>query len=343
MINYSYYLGSFWLSFAVAALFAWPIYKGLLAMKSRQTVSEFAPEGHQLKQGTPTMGGLIIVVGVLPVLLWHPFLDAFRGFGESVRSSSSPEWSWAALVVFIGFALIGFIDDFVVPRMMPGKRGLGWKQKLLMQFAIGGVGAWLLTGWFAMPAILTLFTVLFFANAFNFVDGLDGMAGTVLLSLAVGLCILGGVRGYNTLQAPTMLALVGATIPFLFLNAPPAKLFMGDVGSLPIGALLGLAVSWIAFVPAPEARNFVSNTEVLTGLGILSLLMVAELVPVPLQIFWVKVFKKKLFPYTPIHHAFEKAGWKETRVAAMFALIQFLLMVLAITQPVLSAQARSEF
>jgi phospho-N-acetylmuramoyl-pentapeptide-transferase len=278
------------------------------------------------------MGGLIIVVGVTAVLIWHAFLP-YRGFGETPRSSSSPEWAWAALVVFIGFALIGFIDDFVIPRMMPGKRGLGWKQKLLMQIALGLIAAWLLTGEVvSVGSALTLFTVLFFANAYNFADGLDALAGTLLISLAIGLAAIGDARFYNTLQAPAMMALVGAVIPFLFLNAPPAKLFMGDVGSLPIGALLGLAVSWIAFVPPPEtAPVAVQPALILLALLILSLVMVAELLPPPMQIFWVKVFKKRLFPYTPIHHAFEKAGWKETRVVAMFALVQFVLMMIAIT------------
>ncbi len=331
MISPNYYFGSFWMAFAVSALFAFPIFKGLLAMKSRQTVSEFAPEGHQAKQGTPTMGGLIIVAGMIPVLLWHAWLP-FRGFGETTRSSSSPEWAWAALVAFLGFAVIGFADDFVVPRLMKGTRGLGWKQKLLMQIAVAVVAAWLLTGNFGVGAILTLFTILFFANAFNFADGLDALAGTLLIALAVGLAAIGDARFYNTLQAPAMMALVGAVIPFLFLNAPPAKLFMGDVGSLPIGALLGLAVSWIAFVPPTmTATSAVPTSSILVALGVLSLVMVAELVPVPLQIFWVKVFKKRLFPYTPIHHAFEKAGWKETRVVAMFVLVQLLLMMLAIT------------
>ncbi|MEZ0325043.1 MAG: hypothetical protein ACAH95_03995 [Fimbriimonas sp.] len=343
MINSSFYIGAFWLAFGVAAVFAWPVYKMLLALQSRQTVSAFAPETHQVKQGTPTMGGLIIVAGVLPVLIWHILLPAFRGFGDKPYSNGSSEWSVAALVVFLGFALIGFTDDFLVPRLFPGTRGLGWKQKLLMQVVVGAVAAWLLTGAFGVAAAWTLFTVLFFANAFNFVDGLDGLAATVLLSLASGLMILGSIRGYNTLQAPAMMALAGATIPFLFLNAPPAKLFMGDVGSLPIGALLGLAVSWLAFIPGHALGNLVSDAEMLASLAILSLVMVAEIVPVPLQIFWVKVFKKRLFPYTPIHHAFEKAGWKETRVVALFALIQFILMMLAITMPALSANARTEF
>jgi phospho-N-acetylmuramoyl-pentapeptide-transferase len=145
-------------------------------------------------------------------------------------------------------------------------------------------------------------------------------------------------------------ALMGAVIPFLFLNAPPAKVFMGDVGSLPVGAVLGLGVASI-LSPRFEALSvntdpFASNldkwishqtiegtiwrTEMMIPLSILCLLMVVELVPVPTQIFWVKVFKKRLFPFTPIHHAFEKAGWPETRVVWTFALSQLVLVALAI-------------
>jgi phospho-N-acetylmuramoyl-pentapeptide-transferase len=327
---------SFWASFLAAALLAWPIYRLLLLTKSRQTVSQYAPEGHQQKQGTPTMGGLILVVGFVAAT-WQV---AVNGTSAIARST---------LLIFLGFAAIGFIDDFVVPRLIKGKRGLGWKQKFILQAIVAGVGVYYHSGhvldlrW----GIIT-FIVLFMANAYNFADGLDALAGSILLIFGTGLMLL-ALQGM-TVPEPAIIAaaLVGAVIPFLFLNAPPAKVFMGDVGSLPVGAVLGLGVASIvsprteAFAGTSDqsilqqwlAQRQIEGTlwrhEMILPLLILCLLMIFELVPVPIQIGWVKVFKRRLFPFTPIHHAFEKAGWPESRVVWTFALSQLVLVALAI-------------
>lgn len=329
---------AFWGAFLSAAIFAWPIFKLLLLTKSRQTVSQHAPSTHQAKQGTPTMGGLILVVGFL-----------FAAWAAS--SAGATGISISTLMIFIGFALIGFVDDFVVPRMIKGKRGLGWKQKFILQALVAGAGVYAHGGrvldlrW----AVIT-FIVLFMANAYNFADGLDALAGSILLIFGVGLMVL-SMEGAVVQEAATIgAALIGGVVPFLFLNAPPAKVFMGDVGSLPVGAALGMAVS-IVLSPRTEALSGITDPnqsilklweaqrhiegthwrpEMVLPIAILCLLMVIELVPVPLQIAWVKLFKRRLFPFTPIHHAFEKAGWPETRVVWMFALTQLVLVALAI-------------
>ena len=294
----------FWTAFAVAAILAKPVLATLLGLNSRQTVSVHAPEGHQKKQGTPTMGGIIVVAGALAAML----VTGYRDF--------------AAVALFVGFALIGFVDDFVVPRRFVGKRGLGWKQKILMQLAVA-IGAALLARTSPLGVALIVFVVLFFSNAFNFADGLDGLAGTLLLGLAGGLLVLGYLGDMRIVWIVPLVALLGAIVPFLFVNAPPAKVFMGDVGSLPIGAVLGYVVAEFALgYRSPDGR--------LSAVGVLPLVaisgvMAAELIPVPLQILSVKLRKKRLFPYTPIHHAFEKAGWPETRVVFHFALVQLLL------------------
>jgi phospho-N-acetylmuramoyl-pentapeptide-transferase len=326
---------SFWSSFLCAAILAWPIYRLLLFTKSRQTISQHAPSTHQQKQGTPTMGGLILVVGFVAATLVVSFTSV-----NKIR--------WSTLFLLIGFALIGFIDDFLVPRMIKGKRGLGWKQKFILQAIIAGIAIYFHSGGVLdVRWGMITFIVLFLANAYNFADGLDALAGFLLLILGFGVVLL-SLQGM-LVPEPAMIAaaLLGAVIPFLFLNAPPAKVFMGDVGSLPVGAVLGLAIATIAtpnqaLSPALGASIYeqwaagltIETTglrgEMLLPLAILCLMMVVELVPVPLQIFWVKVFKRKLFPFTPVHHAFEKAGWPESRVVWIFAMSQVVLVALAL-------------
>lgn len=316
---------AFWLAFVVSAAGAYPIYKALLALRSRQTVSQYAPEGHQKKQGTPTMGGLIVVLGGLVGIGW----------GAATQPTAQP-LALGAFVLLALFALIGFVDDFVVPRMFPGKRGLGWKQKIAMQVVAAAVGAGIVYGWsFGAAGLACVFLVLFFSNAYNFSDGLDSLAGTLLLGLGGGLAFIGFLDG--GLAVPLiLLPLLAGVIPFLYLNAPPAKVFMGDVGSLGIGAVLGLAATALMAIPPLKDASAGDPNLHLSGMGmaavvaIAGFMMVVELVPVPLQILSVKLRKKRLFPYTPIHHAFEKAGWPETRVVAAFALTQLLLSLLAV-------------
>ncbi len=307
-------------------------------MKSKQTVSQFAPEGHQIKQGTPTMGGIMILAGVLGAIFFVGPLGAGPDIGNlTPLTISFPP----ILLLILLFAAIGFVDDFVIPKMMPGKRGLGWKQKILMQVVAAVVP--LLLGGISAPLSLgfATFVILFFANAYNFSDGLDGLSGTLLLGLLLGMfgiieSMNGQVASYAT---PMIFVFFGAVIPFLFWNAPKAKVFMGDVGSLPIGAFLGgfwfLCHSHSSFSNAQavlqKGGSPTSNVALYIALGVWSLMMVAELVPVPLQIASVKLRKKKLFPYTPIHHAFEKAGWPETRVVFVFALLQLIFSMAAIT------------
>lgn len=341
----------FLLALVASGLSAWPIFRLLVAAKSRQTISQFAPEGHQVKQGTPTMGGLIVLVGIVCGV----------GFLASAFATIRP-WALSGLVLAVGFGLIGFVDDFVVPRMVKGSRGLGWKQKLLMQILATVLGVAPLFGGQDWTSVgVAVFVILFFSNAYNFSDGLDALAGTILLAFCAGVLGIGMLTG-NTFAVQTSLILMCAVIPFLFLNAPPARVFMGDVGSLPIGALLGLIVislwsfrmtgvseakptmllpGFTVFDPiveasryhyyyiSPEASSVVPFVKMLPLL-VLSVVMIAELVPGPLQILSVKLRKKKLFPYTPIHHAFEKAGWPETRVTFMFALIQLIASIVAV-------------
>lgn len=290
----------------VAGTIAAPlIFRLLQRINSRQTISEHVQE-HAHKQGTPTMGGLIFLFA------W--FVSVFIVFGVKARDP---------LLVVGLFALIGFIDDFVVPRMQKGKRGLGWKQKLVMQ--IGGCMAILVAGgtsWFT--AGVGTFVILFMSNAYNFSDGMDALAGSLAVFIAVGIGMIGCHAGLGHIGV-YMSAMVGAMIPFLYFNAPPARVFMGDVGALPVGALFGHQLVEIAV----RSQSFNWLLYVVPFV-ILSIVMIVELVPVPIQILSVKLTGKRVFPRTPIHHAFQAAGWPETRVVWLFMLVQVVATIAAV-------------
>jgi phospho-N-acetylmuramoyl-pentapeptide-transferase len=301
---------AFSIALVAGAIFAGPILKGLIALKSRQTIYNLAPESHQKKQGTPTMGGIIILLGL-------------------ICSVAATTHNLALIGWMIGFGLIGFADDYVVPKLLKDKRGLGWKQKIIAQVLLAVAAAYVFQiPLQPVPIAITAFLVLFFCNAYNFADGLDGLAGSLGLLLCMGFIALSAFAG--DLPAIVLLAaLAGAFIPFLFLNAPPAKVFMGDVGSLPIGAVFGAIAASLLLRPT-LLRGQELHTEMLAPILILSFVMIAELVPVPMQVGFYKLTKKRLFPMTPIHHSFEVKGWPESRVVWSFFLAQLTLAVIAI-------------
>jgi len=310
---------AFWISLLASAALSWPIFSWLRS-NVKQTIDPHAPEGHQLKKGTPTMGGLMILAG------------AIVGIISDMQTRGEGAWTGPHgmfLLLLVSFGLIGFVDDFVIPRIMKGKRGLGWKQKFILEIALGGLAAYMAIPEFSIEWGLFLFLILFFSNAYNFADGLDGLAGSIWLGLAVGLIGLSAIG--NPMSIGPVLAITGGVIVFLFYNAPPAKIFMGDVGSLPLGACLGAAVG-ILFLNPPFQQPVVASTIGFLPLFIFSFMMIAELVPVPMQVAYYKLTKgKRIFPATPIHHGFEKKGWPESRVVWCFALTQLLLSAAAIT------------
>jgi phospho-N-acetylmuramoyl-pentapeptide-transferase len=321
----------FWVAFGGTALLSYPIYRLLLLTKSRQTIDPHAPETHQRKQGTPTMGGLMFLLALIPVWLFDPY----RGFdmGQAGWDGVAIFYPFrnALCVLFVLFAAIGFVDDFVVPKVTK-KRGLGWMPKLVAQIAFAAIAAGIAYGtgdWVKIGG--AVFFILFWSNAFNFADGLDGLSGSVLLGLTVGFIGLATLRSDGQAIAGLMVALIASALVFLAYNAPPAKVFMGDVGSLPVGATLGLCAFQLAN-PYEVASASINEAGLMLPLLILGFVMIAELVPVPMQVGYFKLTKgKRLFPFTPIHHAFEKKGWPESRVVWSFALVQLLLSVAAIT------------
>lgn len=303
---------------AVSGAAAYPILQVLRKAKSQQIISQHVPE-HAAKQGTPTMGGIIVLLGA------SVGMAAF-GLDETSRQFTLP-----ILVLLLLFGLVGFADDYLVPKLKPGKRGLDWQPKLALMVLAVGLACWL--GGLTDPwAILFAgITVLFFSNAYNFSDGLDGLAGGLGVILCVGLlALLPGLPGGVGSEA-ALAALAAAFLPFLFLNAPPARVFMGDVGALPIGAALGWVFFQLGWQSIGQGGGAFQGQD-LAAILILSLVMILELVPVPLQVASAKLRKgKRLFPFrTPIHHGFQHAGWPETRVVWMFHLFQAACVLVAL-------------
>lgn len=308
---------SFWIALVIASAIAYPVLLMLRKLNARQTISQYVPE-HAQKQGTPTMGGLIVIPGLILVLLLTP-------------------GGLAPAVLVFGFALIGFLDDYAVPKFIKDSRGLSWKPKLILELIIAlgfsfwqsrdpsGNATWTAVGF-------STFLILFASNAYNFSDGLDALSGTLLLAIApAALCVLMFLQPAQPEAAAlaACMALTAGILPFLLLNAPPAKVFMGDVGSLPIGAVLGWV--FVRIWSSADGNGSLSISAPEISVLLLSAILLVELLPPPLQILSVKIRKKRLFPRTPIHHAFQDKGWPETRIVALFVVVQLICSAAAIT------------
>ena len=291
-----------------------------------QPIRDDGPQSHLSKRGTPTMGGLMILTSItVSMLLWMDF---------------SNRYLWACLFITVGFGLIGFLDDYdkVTKR---SHKGVSGRTRLLAEFLVAGIGSYIIlrgTGtqlyipFYTGPVVdLGLFYVLFasfvivaFGNAVNLTDGLDGLASmpVIIASLAFLLIsyLVGNAIYAEYLGIPFVLgagdltvlcsAIVGASLAFLWFNAPPAAVFMGDTGSLALGGALGaIAVS--------------TQHEIV--LGIIGGLFVAEAMSVIIQVFFYKRTGRRVFKMAPIHHHFEQMGWSEPTVVIRFWIISFVL------------------
>jgi len=292
-----------------------------------QPIRSDGPQSHLAKAGTPTMGGLLILIAVcVSVLLW---MDVYSVY------------VWACLLVTAGFGLIGFLDDYAKVKKRH-HAGLSGKLRLLLEFIIAGVATWLMVSHsgtelhlpFVKEPVANLgvplyiafgaFVIVAFGNAVNLTDGLDGLATmpVIIASLAFLLIayLVGNVKFATYLGIPhvpgagdltvLLLAIIGGGLAFLWFNAPPAAVFMGDTGSLALGGALGA-------VAVATHHEFV--------LAIVGGLFVLEALSVVIQVLVYKRTGKRVFLMAPIHHHFEHLGWSEPTVVIRFWIVSFVL------------------
>jgi phospho-N-acetylmuramoyl-pentapeptide-transferase len=284
------------------------------------------PRSHQTKMGTPTMGGLMIVV---PVVLITVALNIYYLSGPTVIGQSI----LVPLGVMLAFAAIGAIDDIAGVRGMRNGEGLKARQKIWWEIAVAvavtvamkliplqfagqmwvpGLLRPVDLGWWWVP--IAAFVILSSANAVNLTDGMDGLAGIIVASACVPLGVIALLQGQEYLVR-FCFTMVGACFAFLWFNAHPAQMFMGDTGSLALGATLG-------------------TVALMTGqwllLPVIVLIPVAETISVALQVLYFKYTRRKygrgrrLFKMAPLHNHFELLGWSETQVVQRFWLVGLL-------------------
>lgn len=292
----------------------------LKKMKIGQRISVFVGDTHKSKEGTPTMGGLIFII---PTLLATFFLIITKKIEFSTNLG-------IILLVFSGYAIIGFLDDYLSLKKK-NNEGLTTIQKLLLQIIIalgffylymknGGQTALIVStlginiemGWFY--GVFLLFILVGSSNAVNLTDGLDGLAGGLSAIAFIAFSLISLMVGFEEIGIFSFV-LTGAIGGFLIYNTHPAKVFMGDTGSLALGAVMG-------------AVAILTHREV--TLLVVASIFVIETLSVILQVFWLLVFKKKLFLMTPIHHHFEKLGWKEQDIVKLFWVVGLILAMAGI-------------
>lgn len=308
----------------------------LRKLKFGQSVRSDGPESHLAKTGTPTMGGLLMILAVsVAVLLW---------------SDLSNVYTWITLGSLLGFGAIGFVDDWlkIKKRNADGISASAkfWAQVVvasavtLLVWSVGSHDSTkLYIPFFKVPVIdlgvawipLAVVYVVYWSNAVNLADGLDGLAtGLVIIALIAFsiLTYLTGRADWSTyLAIPYVkgageltvfnLALIGACVGFLWYNAHPAEVFMGDAGSLALGGVLG-------------TLSLVVKKEVL--LAVVGGVFMLEILSVVFQVGWFKATKgKRLFRMAPLHHHFELSGWKETKVVTRFWILGGMFAIIALS------------
>ncbi|MDZ7824568.1 MAG: phospho-N-acetylmuramoyl-pentapeptide-transferase [Ahrensia sp.] len=301
-----------------------------------QPIRADGPQTHFKKAGTPTMGGLMILVGIIvATLIWGNFANIYV---------------WTVLMVMVGFGAIGFYDDYLKVTKQSDK-GFSGRMRLLLEFAIAGLACYMIMragnqpfssslafpffkdflfnlGIFFIP--VAAFVIVGAGNAVNLTDGLDGLAIVPIMIAGASFGIISYLAGNaifaDYLQihfvpgtgelAVVMGALIGAGLGFLWFNAPPAAIFMGDTGSLAFGGLIGtVAVA--------------TKHEIV--MAIIGGLFVIEALSVIIQVGYFKMTGKRVFLMAPIHHHFEKKGWTESQVVIRFWIIAVILALVGLS------------
>ncbi len=325
-------------SFGISLLL-YPAYIRLLQrVKAGKTIRENAATGekseifskmHAHKQGTPTMGGGMFLIVMLVMILGSFLLQHFGWIGNSLWNAKE---SYIILFGFFSMGLIGLVDDFLNIKNYGKVKGLSARAKLIgmvvfsawisywfyVKLGIDYINlwpiAWKIEVWILFP-ILTFIATITIVNAINITDGLDGLAGGTMAIILVSLAIVTFLNG--TYIATTVVCiLVAVLVAFLFFNINPAKVFMGDSGAFALGGLLASLI-------------YLLNMRfwILIPFLIIFGIFIVELCSSFLQIFWKKVFKKKLFTVAPFHHLLEYKGMHETTIVMKTRLVQAILAI----------------
>jgi len=313
------------LSFMLAVIWGGPLLRILKHFKLGKQIRVEEPDRHLIKMGTPTMGGFMIImpVALLTILLNAVSLIGLKVIGRSVM---------VPLIVMIGYGILGAIDDWEGIRGVRKGSGMRARTKFIFQvlFALGiavvlrymldvpqlywpGREGPLNLGVFYIP--IAMFIIVGGSNAINFTDGLDGLAGLISATAFIAIGGIALAQG-QVFLGRFCFTLVGAIFGFLWFNVHPAELFMGDVGSLSLGATLGVVAlmtgQWLVF-------------------GLIVIIPVSEALSVVLQILYFKITKgKRIFLMAPLHYHFELLGWSETQVVQRFWLISLVCAMLGV-------------
>ena len=305
------------ISFAISAALGPVVIPLLRKLKFGQTERDDGPQSHLKKTGTPTMGGLMILAGIIITSLIY-----VKDYPQIIP----------VLFVTAGFGIIGFLDDYI-KIMLHRSEGLTPPQKMLGQFLVTGIfvfylynlkggdmamlipfwpGHYLHLGWLGGPG--AFLAIIGTVNGANFTDGLDGLASSVTLLIATFFSVV--AIGTQSGLHPITCAVVGSLMGFLLFNVYPASVFMGDTGSLALGGFVASAAYMM------DMPIFIL---------IVALIYWVEILSVMIQVTYFKISGgKRIFRMAPIHHHFELCGWSETRVVAVFSIVTALLCLVGI-------------
>ena len=305
------------IAFVISLVLGPVIIPFLRRLKMGQTERVEGVQSHLKKAGTPTMGGIIFLIAAVVTALFY-----VKDYPKVIP----------VLFLTLGFGLIGFLDDYLKVVLKRSDGLLAW-QKFLLQIVVTGVFAYYLInytdvsltllipfwpdhylniGWLAVPVLF--FAVIGTVNGVNFTDGLDGLASSVTLIVAVFFTVVS--IGTKSGVEPMTCAVVGGLMGFLLFNVYPAKVFMGDTGSLALG-------------------GFVAGTAYMLQMPLFILLVgliyLVEVLSVMIQVSYFKATHgKRIFKMAPIHHHFELCGWSETRVVAVFSVVTAVMCLIAL-------------
>ena len=305
------------IAFLISAVTGPFIIPFLHRLKVGQTVRNEGPEAHLKKNGTPTMGGIMILFAIVVTSLFY-----VKDYPKIIP----------ILFLTLGFGMIGFLDDYIKVVL---KRSMGLRawQKLVLQFVVTGVFAWHLVNHTDVSLAMKIpfwqghylnfgiwnIPILFFivigtVNGTNFTDGLDGLASSVTVVVAAFFTVV--AIGTGSGIEPVTCAVIGALLGFLLFNVYPAKVFMGDTGSLALGGFVA-AAAYMMQMPI--------------FIAIVGFIYLVEVLSVIIQVTYFKLTHgKRIFKMAPIHHHFELCGWSETRVVTVFSIVTALLCLVAL-------------